>query len=136
VNAHWIGHVAKAGLLGNRYKGETMKKLIVMAAVVGLLAVTGCKSKNSQGGSNMDQNYGNTPADTGSSSSTNSVSPSTPSSSSSDLNNNSGATGGTGITPGGNSSGAGSSTTPDNSQNVPNTGSNTNLNSNGQPPQQ
>ena len=110
-----------------------MKKLIAMAAIVGLLSVVGCKSKNSQGGSNMDQNYGNTPADTGSSSSTNNVVPqSNTITNSSDLNGN---TGGTGITPGGTSSGSSSSSDTSSQGNVPNTGSNTNLNNNGQPPQ-
>jgi hypothetical protein len=114
-------------------KGEMMKKLIAIAAVAGLLTVIGCSSHN-QGGAEMDQNYGNTPGDAGSSSvMTNSVAPSTTSPNSSYLNGN---TGGTGTTPGGNSSGTGSSTSDNSNQgNVPNSGSNTNLNNNGQPPQ-
>jgi hypothetical protein len=113
-----------------------MKKLIAMAAVVGLLTVVGCKSKN-QGGSEMDQNYGNTPADTGNSSITNnnSVTPTTPSTTSTNSSDLKGNTGGTGITPGGTSSGSSSSSDTSNQGNVPNTGSNTNLNNNGQPPQ-
>src|SRR5215472_1594888 len=84
----------------NRVKGEMMKKLIAIAAVAGLLTVIGC-SKHNQGGSDMDQNYGNTPGDTGTSGTiTNSVAPSntsTNSTNSTDLNGN---TGGAGITPG------------------------------------
>jgi hypothetical protein len=108
-----------------------MKKLIAMAAVVGLLSVVGCKSRDNQGGSDMD--YGNTPADTGTSSYPNNVMPpSNTTTNSSDINGNAG---GTGITPGGTSSGASSSSDTSSQGNVPNTSSNTNLNNNGQPQQ-